>query len=530
MMRKENGKRLTAAGLIVLLLFCAACSGASPTTPTHVPTGTDALTEPVTDGVAAFPIEEYPSFTFRSAYVEKDNGAALDGWVNGDPSQSYFQPALMRVAAYAVPDGETAFDIVIRCEEMKANLRHAFTGQAVARRGSAWLFALRDPGISDTYYLYDTAAGALTPLGRDVTVALCGDAILVLPASDGSFAPRPLSVFGWNGEKTQELADVKDLRRYGGALYLLTAAADDALERLDAASCAAPLGKLSPERICDFPGYRAEFIANTDDGLFLFHRSSGGIVACHLAGAAETAQALQNGGSLSAAALSEKCGLFTVVLPESWLGKYVCETISSRITFYHKASREAGMNGYLFSLYAVPAAESTDHVYEAPAVANYNDNGDLRCILLGGPSDVQYAEETRAEYERMRADRFAVVRSLSMEHAYSETWLNYQGFQWGDYRGFDSAGGVYTLRVDLITDRSFEGRLYSGAKAVDGAGLPVTVRMESGMGELTWYGDTASGAGSVTVKNDRTLLLTLTDLPDGWTASPGETVELTVLR
>ena len=529
-MRKEYGKRFTAAGLIVLLLCCAACAGRKPATSTDA-AATDATAEPTTvDDVAAAPVEEYPA-TFRmTCQGFKDDGrSALEGWVNDDASRSYFQPILLQAAASAVPDGAAAFDILIRCEEMKANLRHDFAGQIVAKKGSAWLFAVRDPGISDTYYLYNDATGRLTVLGRDAAVVLFGDAIFVLPASDGNFAPRTLSVFGWNGEKTQELAEIKDMRRCGGMLYLLSAVSDDALERLDAASCAAPLETLTPARVCAFPGYRAEFIANTDDGLFLFHRNSGRIVTCNVAGAAETAEAISGGSAAPAAALSEKCGLFTVVLPESWLGKYVCETTSSRLTFYHKASREAGMNGYLFSLYAVPAAESTDYVYEAPAVANYNDNGDLRCILLGGPSDVQYTEKTRDEYERMREDRFAVARSLSMEHAYSETWLNYQGFQWGDYRGFDETGGACTLRVDLITDRGFEGRLYPGAKAVDGDGLPVTVNMENSVGRLTWYGETASGEGSVTVKNDRTLLLTLTDPPGGWTAKAGEEIELSLL-
>lgn len=529
-MRKEYGKRFTAAGLAVLLLCCCGCFGKNSASPTDALT-TDAATEPTTvDEVAVSPVEDHPADSLLNCRrTETDDGSALDGWVNDDPSRSYFQPMLMQIKAVSVPDQKTVFKIVIRCEEMKANLRHAFAGQVVGRKGTAWLFALRDPGISDTYYLYNTVSGALTTLGRDVTVALCGEAIFVLPASDGSFAPRTLSVFDWTGEKAREFTAVTDMRRDNDSLYLLSAEADYALERFDAASCAAPLDALSPDRVCAFPGYRAEFIANTNDGLFLFHRNSGRIVTCNVSGAAQTAEALRGGKSVPAAALSEKCGLFTVVLPESWLGKYICETASSRVAFYHKASREAGMNGYLFSLYAVPASEAESYAGEAPMVANYNDNGDLRCVFLGGPSDVQYAESTREEYEQMREDRFAVARSLSMEHAYSETWLNYQGFQWGDYRGFDEAGSACTLRVDLITDRSFEGRLYFGAQGVDGAGLPVAVRMENGTGELTWYGAAASGAGRVTVKNDRTLLLTLTDPPEGRTAKAGEEIELSLL-
>ena len=524
---------LSAAGLVCLLLCCAACSGGkTPVSQTDALTRTDAPTQTAADDVAASPVEEFPiGYMLRCQRTESDDGSALEGWVNDDPSRSYFQPVLMRATASAVADGTAVFDIVIRTEETKANLRHAFTGQIVARKGSAWLIALRDPGISDTYYLYGAVGGSLTPLGRDVSVAVCGDAIFVLPSADGSFSPRVLAVYDWTGKRTGEFAEIKDMRRYGDALYLLSAVSDDALERIDAASCAAPTEALSPERICTFPGYRAEFIANTQDGLFLFHRSSGRIVTCNIAGAAETAAALQNGGPLPAAALSERCGLFTVVLPESWLGKYVCETTASRITFYHKASREAGMNGYLFSLYAVEASEAEDYVYEAPMVANYNDNGDLRCVFLGGPSDVQYADAVKAEYDAMRADRFTVARSLSMEHAYSETWLNYQGFQWGDYRGYDEAGGVYTLRVDLITDRSFEGRLYYGPQGADGeTPLHCAVPMENGTGTLSWYAETASGAGGVTVKNDQTLLLTLTDVPDGWTAAAGEELALTVLR
>ena len=526
-------KALSAAGLVALLLCCAACAGGkTPATSSDALTSTDAPSEPAADDVAVSPVEEYPADCALTCQLTQTDGEdALEGWKNDDPARSYFQPVLMRAAASSLPDGETVFDIRIRSEETKANLRHTFEGQVVARKGSAWLFALRDPGISDTCYLYNTVSGSLTPLGRDVTVALCGDAIFVLSSSDGSFSPRTLSVFDWTGKKARELADITDLRRYDGALYLLSAEADYALERLDAAACAAPLETLAPERVCEFPGYRAEFIANTNDGLFLFHRGSGRIVTCNVAGAAATAEALRNGSSVPAAALSEKCGLFTVVLPESWLGKYVCETTSTRVTFYHKASREAGMNGYLFSLYAVPMEEADRYTAEAQAVANYNDNGDLRCILLGGPSDVQYAEEYAAEYNAMRQDRFAVVRSISMEHPYSETWLNYQGFRWGVFRGTDGAGNVYTFTPQLITDRGFEGTLTFAPAGGDASEpIPCTGEMADGAGTFSWFGETATGGGKLTVKNDTTLLLTLTGLPDDWTGAAEEEITLNVLR
>ncbi len=534
MMGKDVIRLLSAAGLVVLLLCCAACSGGKPSaTPTDALTPTDAPAETVTAEDAAFaPVEEYPAaYALTCQLTEADGGDALEGWKNDDPSRSYFQPVLMRAAASSLPEGETVFDILIRCEETKANLRHTFAGQLLAKKGDAWLFALRDPGLSDTYYLYRTVSGSLMPLGRDVTVALCGDAIFVLPASDGSYSPRTLTVFSWKGKKMREFTDITDMRRYEGALYLLSEFSDYALERLDPAVCTAPDGTLTPERICEFPGYRVEFIANTQDALFLYPRSGRKIVTCNITGAAACMAALKNGNSLPAEALSARCDLFTVVLPESWLGKYVCETTSTGVTFYHKASREAGMNGYLFSLYAVPASDAERYVYEAQAVANYNDNGDLRCILLGGPGDVQYAPEYEEEYSAMQRDRFYVVRTISMVHPYSETWLNYQGFQWGVFRGTDGAGSVYTFTPQLITNRSAEGEIsFAACGEAAARSVPCYAEMADGAGELTWFGETATGGGKLTVKNDTTLLLTLTDLPDGWTGAAGEEITLTALR
>ena len=525
---------------MVLLLCCAACFAPPPgreavsdaVSRTDALSDSDAPTETVTaDDTALAPVEEYPAAVALVCQRTEDGDGALEGWKNDDPARGYFEPMLMRATASDIVGGETVFDIVIRCDEGRAYQKHAFEGQIVARKGGAWLFALRDPGVSDTYYLYDTSRGALTPLGRDVVLRLCGDAVFVLPASDGSYSPRTLTVFDWTGKNVQSLEGITDFRLYGGAVYLLTDGSPMTLDRLDETVLTAPFGNLSPERVCDFSGYTAEFIANTDDGVFLFPRSGRKILSCNITGAAACMDALKNGNSLPAEALSARCDLFTVVLPESWLGKYVCETTSTGVTFYHKASREAGMNGYLFSLYAVPASDAERYVYEAQAVANYNDNGDLRCILLGGPTDVQYAPEYKAEYDAMRQDRFYVVRTISMAHPYSETWLNYQGFRWGVFRGTDGAGNVYTFTPQLITDRSVEGEIsFAACGGADVRSVPCYAEMADGAGALTWFGETATGRGEITVQNNTALLLTLVDIPAGWQGASCETVTLTALR
>lgn len=531
-MRKNGLKRLTAAlSAVTLLLSGAACSagGGSATVTDAVSAGDAVNEEAAVDDVAVSPVEAYPADTvLRCKRTETADGSALAGWTNSDPASGYYEPMLMRVKATGLTAEKSVFDIVIRCDESRANLRHAFEAQPVGRKGSAILFALRDPGISDTYYLYNLAEGALTPLGRNVTVSLCGNAIFVLPAAEGSYAPRSLSVFDWKGQPVAVLDEIVDLRLYEGDLWLLTAGSG--LEKLTADQCKAPFDGLVPEQICVFGGHTAEFIANTDDALFLFPHSGRKIVACNLTGAAETAAALQNSAGLPAAALCEKCDLFTVVLPASWLGQYVCETRSDGLYFYHKASRDAGAGGFLFSLYAFPAAEAESRSGEAPLVANYNDNGDLRCIALGGPSANQFTEATRAAYERLREDRFAVVRTISMSHPYSETWLNYQGFRWGVFRGADASGGLYTFTPRLITDRAFEGTLTFTPPTGAPQTADVTCSMDNGLGQLTLTGESLSGGGIVSVKHDADLLLTLTEVPAGWTAEPGMPVELTALR
>ncbi len=138
---------------------------------------------------------------------------------------------------------------------------------------------------------------------------------------------------------------------------------------------------------------------------------------------AQSSQADTDGTTLISGKTTIETDLFTVKVPESWSGK-VCYQIFRRdyneytLDFYHVASRNAGMDGFLFaiSLYMdgtpldFPDYEELGRLIYRPAEV-YN-------VVATHPTDVQFPQECQQEYTAIRNDADSVISSFTVNSTY----------------------------------------------------------------------------------------------------------------
>lgn len=131
--------------------------------------------------------------------------------------------------------------------------------------------------------------------------------------------------------------------------------------------------------------------------------------------------------SESEAAVSEgvavETELFTVTVPADWVGKVSYQVVKGEyndysLEFYHTASREAGMDGFLFavSLYM----EGSEP--ELPAMKKMGRlilrQAEVYSVIAEYPTDVQYPLEYQEEYQGMRAASDGVIDSFAVKPYY----------------------------------------------------------------------------------------------------------------
>lgn len=140
-------------------------------------------------------------------------------------------------------------------------------------------------------------------------------------------------------------------------------------------------------------------------------------------------------------------GLFTVTLPESWQDSCAIEYDETDTTyglsFYQKAAKDAGFGGWLFTLTSFPEGlDYSQHPqYELLGAIRSSDGFDEHIVAIY-PSDVQFDEERREEYERMTADIPSVLDSLTVADGYEfipADELNLWTFDTPENHGMDSA-------------------------------------------------------------------------------------------
>ena len=112
-------------------------------------------------------------------------------------------------------------------------------------------------------------------------------------------------------------------------------------------------------------------------------------------------------------------GLFTVTLPDSWRESCAVEYDETDTTyglsFYQKAAKYAGFGGWLLTLTCFPEGTNYSHYpqYEFLGAIRSDEGFDEHIVAIY-PSDVQFDEDRREEYERMTADIPSILESLTV--------------------------------------------------------------------------------------------------------------------
>lgn len=111
-------------------------------------------------------------------------------------------------------------------------------------------------------------------------------------------------------------------------------------------------------------------------------------------------------------------GYYSLEIPESWMGKYICEcspmaAYGYSTSFYSKEDRDDGYDGHLFTLSLFD--ELTDYSY----LPDFQKIGHLEVYRIGAydlvaiwPTDVQFAEDNAKQYQEMSAEIEAIIGSI----------------------------------------------------------------------------------------------------------------------
>lgn len=120
---------------------------------------------------------------------------------------------------------------------------------------------------------------------------------------------------------------------------------------------------------------------------------------------------------------------FSLRLPASWDGHYRCETRYDgdvmRVRFMERASAEAGWGGHLFTVALVPDGEEV--VWPAYDTLHGMTDGTERYTLYAVyPTDVQFTEENAAQYNAMKEQIEAILKTLEPGEGYW-FWTDVEG-------------------------------------------------------------------------------------------------------
>lgn len=119
---------------------------------------------------------------------------------------------------------------------------------------------------------------------------------------------------------------------------------------------------------------------------------------------------------------------YTLTIPASWDGKYICEQQDNDLTFYELRSYNDGSGGMLFALSLQEDQEFLDFpgFYSLGALIEAlvdgegnNHNSFLYYVVVSTPTDVQYSENGAEAYSEMSSDIDAILSSITTKDNYA---------------------------------------------------------------------------------------------------------------
>lgn len=214
--------------------------------------------------------------------------------------------------------------------------------------------------------------------------------------------------------------------------------------------------------------------------------------------------------------IKESCDLFTLTLPDFWAGRYTAEKGSDYISFYQKASFDAGANGFLFRVTAKPF-DQLDPISEF-AFQLIGGEAPLTVAVIY-PGDSQAAPNAVEEYGKMSALSKEIVGTMDPRAYYLYRFVPDLTGLIGDYSGSDGVDMYWSMNVSN-TDRIcvYATITYFAPNGEFTGTLEATMHLEGGdRGTVFWNGgEGAFGIGSVEL-DDGKIVVDLKAEGDTWT-------------
>ena len=492
------------------------------------------------------------------------SGKTFDMIPSGSPDE-YHTAAHISVRVTETATGREAFSILLRTEIAAGLLGlldrenvQAYSSELLARRGTAWLFAIyTEPEGNKSCFLYDTAVdnavrlGAVT-YGREL---LLGSCILLHPSVYSEEAGQPLDVYDWTGRSVHSYPKLFDYRVCWGLLYLLGDETNDTLMSVPAERFSAASPDFTADTVCRLNGWMARFsYAEGEEEMMYLAPAGGNEFSCAINEAAYYVGGVDGENLNVSGKVKESCDLFTVTLPDYWKDKYICYREADSLSFHHKASEESpDFGSYTSLLFSLSAYEAP----ETPEDAMSGDSSYVLCLLHSGgvtyelslsePGGTPCPPECREEYLSLRAallgnPRYHMDKNVTQvkEGARVET-LDYS-YLIGEYEGHNSYGDKYTLRITGANLGRIHGQIgwYSADNPFPGEFADMEARMfgtAQDQGNIMWdapnyyYDETegfssAYGGGYLRAEGKDTIFFTMYGEGDSWTNS-GEEITLT---
>ncbi len=111
------------------------------------------------------------------------------------------------------------------------------------------------------------------------------------------------------------------------------------------------------------------------------------------------------------------CDLISIDIPASWSGKYEYEVKTNKdssgsVTLYQKAGQMANVGGTLVTVMIIEPSQDFDFLPDYKYLGTLKQNGFDYSVVASYPTDVQYSDDTKAEYDTMSKDIDTIIKSI----------------------------------------------------------------------------------------------------------------------
>jgi hypothetical protein len=375
----------------------------------------------------------------------------------------------------------------------------------------------------ESFYLYNDADKTLSFVGYAQEIRFLGKTFLLRDLYEGETERSEVRVFNKNASLICTYADVYDMELFEQTLYLLTGADPAVLRAVPQDRFFEDAPSLTPDVLCEFPGYQARFGLAEYGRITLIKTDSADLKLLTLSEALLYADELKTQPAAGSEPVTESCGLFSVTLPGMFKDRYVCEKTETEMLFYQKAAKEADGSGFLFGFACLPPEEAMDVTENNNRLVyrRYVKGVEERYIMMQLPTgepDSQYLDE----YVPLRDAYGSAAGSLAAADGAELLDFDYSGLVSRKYTG-NTEGGVYELEIDSAESYELRAALRFTPAEGDPQETSLLILLLQ-TGRLVFEQEGTAGYGELKPDGDG-WLLTLNGKADTWLHT-GEPVPL----